>query len=137
MYTFIVGMMVVSYQLGVKSIVDCFMFQLLVLPVHVNNISLLIIAADNTLASSFPYKYKHIIKHRVVAVIVVGLWLIAAVPTAFGIAVGGDDIVGVPEYGLCAHLPQLRPSPRWSHHSRISSHDIPQCTPSQTGYWGT
>ena len=48
------------------------------------------------MALSFPYKYKHIMKHRVVAVLVAGLWLITTVPTAFGIAVGGDDIVSVP-----------------------------------------
>ena len=103
MYTLISCTMMISYQLGVESVVSCAMNSSMILPVQVNRMSLLIIAADKALAITSPYKYRRWMKPRVVAAIITGSWLSALVPTILSIAttVNKNGFTGVPEFGVC------------------------------------
>ena len=101
MYSFIVCTMMISYQLGVQSIVSCSVYYYTLLPSHVNVTSFLIVAGDKALALTFPYKHKRMMKPHVVGAIVTGSWLIAAIPTILCTTSSSDQIVSVPEYGVC------------------------------------
>ena len=48
MYSFIVCTMMISYQLGVQSIVSCSVYYYTLLPAHINVTSFLIVAGDKT-----------------------------------------------------------------------------------------
>ena len=101
-FSLIVCTMIISYQLGVESIASCTMFICMLLPVHVNNMSTVLIAADKALAITSPFKHKRMMTSRIVAVIISGVWLVAVVPTVFGIVTIHEDVVtNVPKYGVC------------------------------------
>ena len=87
----------------------------MVLPVQVNRMSLVIIAADKALAITYPYKHRRWMIPYVVAAIVTSLWLAAVIPAILSIsaAVQEDIFLSVPEYGAS------------SSHSAIFSHNIP------------
>ena len=95
--------MMISYQLGVESVVSCAMNSSMILPVQVNRMSLLIIAADKALAITSPYKYRRWMKPRVVAAIITSSWLSALIPTILSIAttVNKNGYTSVPEFGTC------------------------------------
>ena len=96
--------MIISYQLGVESFIDCSALRLYLLPAHVNNMSLVIIAADKVLAITSPFKHKRMKTPRVVAAVITGAWLLALLPTALIFAFVADGYSEVAEYGIC--LPQ-------------------------------
>ncbi|XP_065906142.1 olfactory receptor 8H1-like [Dysidea avara] len=92
--------MMISFQLGVESFLGCFAWQLRFLPFHVNNISLVIIAADKVLAITSPFKHKRMMSARVIAAVISGSWLLAVVPTVYNL-VNVSKGVEVLEYGAC------------------------------------
>jgi len=102
LYSLIVCTMMISYHLGVESIASCTITNCVLLPIQVNGMSFVIIAADKVLAITSPYKYKRWMKPRVVAAIITGSWLLAVIPTALAIAtVRKDSIISAPQYGAC------------------------------------
>ena len=94
--------MIISFQLGVESFSGCFAVHFCFLSSHVNNFSILIIAADKVLAITSPFKHKRMMSSRVISAVICGAWLLAVVPTAYSIA-NVDDLAEVPEYmyGTC------------------------------------
>ena len=102
MYSLIVCTMMISYQLGVESIASCATNRFTALPVQVNRITLVMIAADKALAITSPYKYRRWMRPRVVATIVTGSWLLAIIPVVLSITTSENDVfIIVPEYGAC------------------------------------
>ena len=91
--------MIISFQLGVEFFLGCFTWKLLFLPFHVNNMSLVIIAADKVIAITSPFKHKRMMTPYVVAAVISGSWLLAVIPTALSIV----NVNGVEEleYGAC------------------------------------
>ena len=103
MHSLIVCTMLISYQLGMESVASCAMTTGALLPLQVNGMSFVIIAADKALAITSPYKYRRWMKPRVVAAIVTGSWLLAVIPTFYGALTFNDDaVISRPEYGVCA-----------------------------------
>jgi len=76
------AMIISYYQLGVESFIGCSTLRLYLLPAHVNNMSLVIIAADKVLAITSPFKHKRMMTPHVVAAVITGAWLLALIPTA-------------------------------------------------------
>jgi len=97
----IASTMIISFQLGVKSLVSCFAYKYRLLPLHVNNMSFMIIAADKVFAIKYPFKYRRKMKPRVVAAVVVGVWLIALIPTVQTIIFDISGYISKTEYGTC------------------------------------
>ena len=101
-YSLVSCTMMISYQLGMESIASCTTNRFTVLPVQVNRISLVIIAADKALAITSPYKYRRWMRPRVVATIITSSWLLAVIPAVLSIATSENDVfIIVPEYGAC------------------------------------
>ena len=92
--------MVISFQLGAESFIGCTLFKCLLLPLHVNIMSLVIIAADKVLAITSPFKHKRMMTPRVVAAVISGSWLLAVIPTVYSIITVSKGIE-VLEYGAC------------------------------------
>ena len=93
----------ISFQLEMEPYLSyraIFIFRLF--SSHVNNMSILIIAADKVLAITSPFKHKRMMSSRVISAVICGAWLLAVVPTAYSIA-NVDDLAEVPEYmyGTC------------------------------------
>ena len=89
------------FQLGLESFAGCIVFKTLQLPLLANSLSLSIIAADKVVATRYPFKYKRMMTPRVIAAVITGAWLLAAVPTTFTIISDTDGYEEVPEYGIC------------------------------------
>ena len=96
----ITSAMMISYQLGIESFAGCFLFKCLLLPLHVNIMSLVIIAADKVLAINFPFKHRRMMTSHVVAAVISGTWLFSIIPTVYGIFTvsKGNELL---EYGAC------------------------------------
>jgi len=94
--------MMISYQLGVESITNCAMTSIVLLPIQVNGMSFVIIAADKALAITSPFKYRKWMKPRIVAAFVTGSWLLAVIPTSYSIITLNEGTISRPEYGVCA-----------------------------------
>jgi len=93
--------MIISFQLGVESLVSCFAYKFRLLPAHVNNMSFMIIAADKVFAIKYPFKYRRKMKPRVVTAVIVGAWLLALIPTAQTIIFDVSGYVPQAKYGVC------------------------------------
>ena len=93
--------MIVSFQLGIDSFITCPLLKIALLLFQVNSMTFVVIAADKAIAITFPYKYKRIMTSRVVTAIIIGMWLIALIPTAITIFTNADGLIGVPEFGAC------------------------------------
>ena len=94
------GTMIISFQLGVESFLGCYAVHFRLLSLHINNMSLVIIAADKVVAITSPFKHKRMMTPRVIAAVITSAWLLAIVPAVYSI-VNVDVLVEVPEYGTC------------------------------------
>jgi len=94
------SIMIISFQLEVESFLGCFAVYFRLLSSNVNNISILIVAADKVVTITLPFKHKRVMTPCVVTAIICGAWLLAVIPTAFSIVMV-DGLVEVPEYGTC------------------------------------
>ena len=92
---------IISFQLGMEPPVSCTVFLCLLLSLHVNNFTLVIMAADKVVAVTFPFKHKKMMTRHVVAAVIGGAWLIAVIPTTVTITLDGDSYKAVPKYGIC------------------------------------
>ena len=93
--------MITSFQLGIESFVSCFAYKFRLLPIHVNNMSFMIIAADKVFAIKYPFKYRRKMKPRVVTAVIVSVWLLALIPTAQTIIFDASGYNPNVEYGTC------------------------------------
>ena len=95
--------MMVSYQLGVESPVDCYIFQLQIFPFYVNIWSFVILAANKAMAVTSPFKHKRMMSRRVIGAVTSGVWLLAVIATAYFITNHADDVIAIAEFGVCVH----------------------------------
>jgi len=95
--------MMIGFQLGVDFINGCNMFSYALIPVHVNNMTFVIIAADKVIAITSPFKHKRIMPSKVITAIITGVWLLALIIAAYGIIfLDSDGVIDVSEYGVCS-----------------------------------
>jgi len=91
----------ISFQLEMEPYLSyraIFIFRLF--SSHVNNMSILIIAADKVLAITSPFKHKRMMSSRVISAVICGAWLLAVTPSTYSfVNLGG--LAEVPEYGDC------------------------------------
>ena len=97
----IASTMMISYQVGVEPFFDCSAIKLYFIPFHVSNMSIVIIAADKVVAISSPFKYRRMMKPRVMAAIIGGTWLLAFIPTILSMILDVDGYFQVAKYGIC------------------------------------
>ncbi|XP_065884061.1 5-hydroxytryptamine receptor 1B-like [Dysidea avara] len=97
--------MIISFALGVKFYIGCYIMKPRLAPYYVTNLSLVIIAVDKLIAmtyiKTYPFKYKKIMTPRAVAATIIGAWLISVIPAAWSIMFNVDGVVDVPQYGAC------------------------------------
>ena len=93
--------MMVGFQLGVESFITCVKFKWTIFPLHINNMSFVIIAADKAMAIRNPFKHKRMMTSRIIAAVIIGVWLLAVIPTTITIILDVDGYEEIPEYGTC------------------------------------
>jgi len=98
------GTMMISFQLGVEPFINCTVFKFRFLPTLVSVYSILVLAADKFLLMAyirtFPFKYPKVMTSRRAAGVIICVWLIAAILTAYMILfTSGFTLVA--EYGTC------------------------------------
>ena len=101
MMCLLASVMIISVQLGVKSFIGCIMFKWMIFPLHVNNISFVIIAADKAIAIRLPFKHKRRMTTLVLTTVIGGARLLAVLPTTVTIILDLDGYKEIPEYGTC------------------------------------
>jgi len=95
--------MMISYQLEVELLTNCYAYKFVVLgPLLTNDFSILILICDRLIAMVFPSMYQRMMTRYVVVDIISGAWFLAVIPAIVYMAVFDDDnVLGVPEYGVC------------------------------------
>jgi len=101
--TLMTSAIMISYQLGMDSPFSCYALQLQILPFYVNIWSFVILAVDKVIAVTFPFKHKRMVTPLVTGTVIGGTWLLAVIVTAFFITNHADDVISVPEFGVCVH----------------------------------
>ena len=95
--------MIISFQLGVKQFINyCILYKVVICgPLFVNNVSLIIIAADKVIVITFPSLHKRIMTSCVAVAVIQGTWLIAIILTSYITTIDVDYVTNIPEYGVC------------------------------------
>ena len=95
--------MIISFHLGVKPFINyCIPYKVVICgPLLVNNVSLIIIAADKVIVVTFPSLHKRIVTSCVAAAVIQGTWLIAIILTSYITIIDVDNVTNIPEYGVC------------------------------------
>ena len=96
------GTMIIGYFTGIGDFIGCNVFCFLHFPVTTINFAFLMISVDKVIAVTFPFRYREIMRSRVVFGIIITKWLlIIALNTHYLFEFNPEGVTKIAKFGVC------------------------------------